>query len=398
MIQESFACRACNEAVAPGRLSCPHCGTVLAAVAGRRPSEPAHEVGGWVTGASDTAGSTLDPEPIPAPAAADSAQEEPGPAPVLAPPVLTPSPAPWPAATGIPSVLGTVREPDPAVDAMGHAESAAWLDSRQLELDQPAATDALDVSDPQPAPPPAFGATPGAWVPPMPAVLDPGPRPADAPAPFQARAWIGQHGSDEPSATASGGGSQAIVTPGSVFDVSTPGGRPLTAAAVMPAAGPIGGQMAGAGVASAAEERRPFLSIDGARIDDAAGWLVLAGSMATAIGFLVPWSRVVIGSRGAGGYTDTWGLAGPAHGVVFLAAIVVFALAAVRNPVGPWLRTGIAGLVLGSLVFGLLWPYLFGPLGAGPGVMLLVVAALLLFVGGVASAVVHRHAPPPPPV
>jgi hypothetical protein len=277
---------------------------------------------------------------------------------------------------------------------MGRAGSADWLDSRELELDQPAAAGALDVSDAQPAPAPAFGATPGAWVPPMPAEPDPGPRPADAPAPFQARAWVGQHGSDELSATAPGGDSREIVTPGSVFDVSGHAGRSLPAAAVTP----IGGQAVGVGAPAATEARRPFLSIDGARIDDAAGWLVLAGSMATAIGFLVPWSRVVIGARGAGGYTDTWGLAGPAHGVVFLAAIVVFALAAVRNPVGPWLRTGIAGLVLGSLVFGLLWPYLFGPLGAGPGVMLLVVAALLLFVGGLASVVVHRHAPPPPPV
>ena len=398
MIQESFACRACNESVPPGRLSCPHCGTVLAAVAGRRPPEPARQAGDWVTGASEVAVSTLDLEPAAEPATTQPAQAEPGSAPVLTSPVLTPSAAPWPAATGIPSVLGPVREPDSSVDSTGRAGSADWLDSRELELDQPAAAGALDVSDAQPAPTPPFGATPGAWVPPMPAERDPGPRPADAPAPFQARAWIGQHGSDAPTATAAGADSQAIVTPGSVFDVSTPTGRRLPAAAVTPAAVSIGGQTAGADAAVPTEARRPFLSIDGARIDDAAGWLVLAGSMATAIGFLVPWSRVVIGARGAGGYTDTWGLAGPAHGVVFLAAIVVFVLAAVRNPVGPWLRTGIAGLVLGSLVFGLLWPYLFGPLGAGPGVMLLVVAALLLFVGGLASVVVHRHASSPPPV
>ena len=143
---------------------------------------------------------------------------------------------------------------------------------------------------------------------------------------------------------------------------------------------------------------RALPSIDGMRVDDAAGWLVLAGSMATAIGFLVPWSRVIIGARSAGGYTDTWGLAGPGHALVFLAAILVFALAAVRNPIGPWLRTGVAGLVLGSVVLGLIWPYLLGPLGAGPGVLLLAVAALLLIGGGLTSAVIHRHAAAPPPV
>jgi hypothetical protein len=351
------------------------------------------QVSAWETGAMEAAIPTLDPEPAPEPAPVQPSPPDPGPAPVLAP-----SPARWPAATGIPSVLGPVRETDPSVDAMGHAETADWLDSRQLELDQPGATGALDVSEEGQAPAPALEATPGAWVPPAPAVQDADFRRADVPAPFQARAWIGQHGSDEPTATAAAGGSHAIVTPGSVFDVGAPNGRPLPAAATAPSAAPIGGHAPASGAPPGPEARRPFLSIDGARIDDAAGWLVLAGSMATAIGFLVPWSRVVIGARGAGGYTDTWGLAGPAHVVVFLAAIVVFALAAVRNPIGAWLRTGIAGLVLGSLVFGLLWPYLFGPLGAGPGVMLLVVAALLLFVGGLASAVVQRHAPPSPPV
>ena len=33
MVAESLACPSCADSVPPGRLSCPHCGTVLAAVA-----------------------------------------------------------------------------------------------------------------------------------------------------------------------------------------------------------------------------------------------------------------------------------------------------------------------------------------------------------------------------
>ena len=35
MVTESRACPSCGDSVPPGRLSCPHCGAVLAAVAHR---------------------------------------------------------------------------------------------------------------------------------------------------------------------------------------------------------------------------------------------------------------------------------------------------------------------------------------------------------------------------
>lgn len=377
MVQESFACPACHESVPPGRLSCPHCGTVLASVAGRRLPEPARSI--IARGAppdepieSIESRGSESTAPIEVPAAAPSARAaSPGSSSPLTPTV-----------EGTQSVLGSVGETEPRWAAVPEP----WEATEPAAATESAATE----------PPWAAVTTPGSWVPPAARSSVVSGRDAGPPAPFRAREWMGQHASAEHGEAMSASNLPAPAPPGPPIAAFHASAAPAigaqagaTAVAVPSAAG---------AVPSTSSERRPFLAIDGARIDDAAGWLVLAGAMATAIGFIVPWSRVVIGARGAGGYTDTWGLAGPGHAVVLIAALVIFTLAAVRNPVGPWLRTGVAGLVLGSLVLGLVWPYVFGPLGAGPGVMLLVVAAAILIVGGLASAVVHRHATVPPPV
>ena len=75
MVIESRACPSCEDSVPPGRLSCPHCGAVLAAVAHRvevgAAMEPRAPAGSRVAAAGAAAavaddGWDADPERLPA--------------------------------------------------------------------------------------------------------------------------------------------------------------------------------------------------------------------------------------------------------------------------------------------------------------------------------------------
>ena len=112
---------------------------------------------------------------------------------------------------------------------------------------------------------------------------------------------------------------------------------------------------------------------------------------------LLPWSRTVIGASGVG-YFDTWGLAGPLHLLVFLWALAVAGLSIVRKPAPPWVRSGLAGFALGAFALGITWPYLFGPLGAGIGVLAVAVGSFVLIATGVLAAWRGRHVKAEPPV
>ena len=87
------------------------------------------------------------------------------------------------------------------------------------------------------------------------------------------------------------------------------------------------------------------------------------------LGFLLPWSTVVIGARSVGSYFDTWGLASPTHVVVLAATCSSSPSGSSRTTVPVWLRTGVLPLALGGLLVGLVWPYQVGPLGADVGVL-----------------------------
>ena len=121
------------------------------------------------------------------------------------------------------------------------------------------------------------------------------------PVPIRPRAW-------DPVAAAAGDGAAAAVpaTPGRVRGIAMP-------------------------------------RIDRERVEETADVLMLVGSFGLVLSFLAPWADVVIGSRGSA-YMDTWGLAGPGHIALFLLALGVLALAALQNPIGRWLRTGVAGV------------------------------------------------------
>ena len=134
------------------------------------------------------------------------------------------------------------------------------------------------------------------------------------------------------------------------------------------------GQAAAATAASkadAAANRRRATCSTPTRVTEFVGWLAVAGSAMAAVGFLLPWGVSVIGATGIG-YFDRWGLAGPFHPIVLLSLLAMLGLSLVRNPVPLWLRVGLPGLGLGALLLGLVWPYLVGLSGTGPGAIVVV--------------------------
>ena len=380
MAVESSACPACGEHIAPGRLSCPQCGTVLAAVARSWRSEPAgHETApvvapqtapSWLDSATETAAAPVeaDATPIPSPVAA----------------LLDAAPDRWSSPAfddrdeGEPGGDHFVEDalPLPVVDEPAPARSLLRPNARTNPF--------LDDGP--------LGGVPDAAERPL---LEPDSEPTRTPAAYEAAAYVPPATAVLPGSTAgerdAGAATATDDVPARIlpraWDPAAAAAERATAAAPSTAVGP-----------AARRGRLALPGIDRARIDEAAGVVVLAGSMGTLVGFLLPWSRVVIGSRGAGTYVDTWGLAGQGHLVVFLLALGALALAAIPNRIDTWLRTGVVGIALGALVLGLAWPYAFGPLGAGIGIVLLVVAACLLLLGGLLSTLVQRHGGPPPGV
>ncbi len=126
----------------------------------------------------------------------------------------------------------------------------------------------------------------------------------------------------------------------------------------------------------------------------AAIWLDRAVAVAgglIALGLLLPWSSSVVGASGIASYVDRWGLAGPWHILVLVAAVVVAALAVVPTPFPAWSRSGLPALGLGAFVVGLVWPYLIGPLGGAIGSALVGIGGIVAVVGGLLVVWHGRH-------
>jgi hypothetical protein len=205
-----------------------------------------------------------------------------------------------------------------------------------------------------------------------------------------------------PSIAAAAG--SPYLAPSSVFNAARPGGAapvaPATAAAVLPT------DMAPQGVPSpegraTARPGKPLrpgsallfadlpFDVPSTLID----WLMAFGTGAATIGFFLPWSGVVIGAASMGGsYMETWGIASPAHLLVLLVSVAGFLTSVLPNRVPAWLRTGVLGLVLGGVLVGLAWPYMFAAgFGYKVGVIIEIVGALVLIVAGVLSILPSRH-------
>ncbi|HEY7702210.1 MAG TPA: hypothetical protein VIB02_07820 [Candidatus Limnocylindrales bacterium] len=368
MTAQSIVCRSCAADVPGGRLSCPSCGELLASVAGSRRSEaraggrrvvpdvlydvPAGPADPIVEGQLALDGAAVDAGP----ARRDPAAELPWATAMLedadddtddglddarderngstGPHVdhRDAAPGSTPADTAEPTTQGW----QVGAASLQGGPTPAYMP--RPDRRPPAASTA-----PAGAPVVAHGSVaPGAYVPPLP-VLPSAPAGAVAPA----RAWAGH----------------AASTPGDAPDA--PSGR-----------------------SSSAELD------DRARMLEFVRWLTVAGSAFAAMGFLLPWGLVVIGSADTT-YFGRWGLAGPWHAVVALGLLAVLALGLVQNGIPAWLRSGLPGLGLGALLLGLVWPYLALPtLGTGPGAIMAAVGALALAVSGVLAIVADRHAEP----
>lgn len=130
--------------------------------------------------------------------------------------------------------------------------------------------------------------------------------------------------------------------------------------------------------------------MDRRHVRETSVWLAVAGAALALAGFLLPWSNRVIGATGAG-YFERWGFAAPGHGLVWLTLLVVLGLGIVVNPVPVWIRSGLAGLVLGGLLVGLTWPYLVALPGAQAGALIVVGGGGLLLLAGMVAIASDRH-------
>jgi hypothetical protein len=128
--------------------------------------------------------------------------------------------------------------------------------------------------------------------------------------------------------------------------------------------------------------------------DDLAGWLVTIGSALAVVGFLLPWSARMPFAAGEFGYTDRWGLAVPSHLLLLLATLLLLVSSVRPTPIPAWVRAGVAPLVLGGLLLGIVWPFVIGGFGSQIGSLAVAMAAMVLVVGGGLAIRAERHGRP----
>lgn len=247
-------------------------------------------------------------------------------------------------------------------------------------------------STPEPVAVPEAPMPAGAYVPPS---------TSSGPFLLPARAWAGITSASPRPMAGLGLGTRPMATAGgsvalsrgaaSGILVKVPTRAPAPPAPRPPASAPTTSAPTDVDATTAAGEADD--EVEAGWMEAAAGWLMIIGSAVAILGFLLPWARSVIGAEGVGSYFDTWGIANPSHVLVVLALAAALGLAIVANPIPTWIRTCAVGLTLGGLLVGLTWPYLFGPLGAGPGVLAILVGGVMLAAAGILDLVEARHAP-----
>jgi hypothetical protein len=128
---------------------------------------------------------------------------------------------------------------------------------------------------------------------------------------------------------------------------------------------------------------------------DAPTRVVELGAGVAALGFLLPWADIVIGSGSIGGYLEQWGLAGPGHAIILTLVVGLAILALIAEHLPRWVRLGLPSIAVACLLSGLVWPYLVGPFDASIGVYVVAVGALVMIAGGLLDRVATRHAESP---
>ena len=339
MAIKTIDCVECGESVPYGRLSCPACGALLASVAGaRRPTVRTTRAASVATAVDDA------PEAMRAPAGA---------------PITADPQPPLAAEPAGPPAAGPVAAKESEVTA------------EPVAAGEPVPT--RPVIEPLLAPEPVE--TEGTLWPPLVA-----PAPTLVSRPYQALE-VDRHLPSSTLPTQPSAYRPSTYSPTDGPDWSDATAAEPEAATTAPSAD----------AASATGKATGSPLIDPARFVEIATWFAIVGAAMAVLGFLLPWSRVVIGASGVGGYFDGWGLASPTHVFVVLGLLAVLAVEILRAPVPDWLRTGIPGLILGGLIVGLVWPYVVGRLGADIGVMVAGLGGLALIIGGVVASWATRH-------
>jgi hypothetical protein len=183
--------------------------------------------------------------------------------------------------------------------------------------------------------------------------------------------------------------SEGYLEPSGVFS-PTPAAATVGAGARAPTAG--AGSPAGVAGAAIPGSASLFADLPFDAPNTLSGWLLALGAGAASVGFVLPWSAVIIGAASSGGgYLETWGLATPSHLVILLITAAGFLMAVVPNRVPVWLRTGVLGMIVGGVLVGMAWPYLFDGLGYQVGIVAELVGAALLIVAAVLSMLPARH-------
>ena len=392
---KTIDCGDCGESVPYGRLSCPACGSLLASVTGPRRStaSASHAVRAEQVSTAEapsvapepilvaTPEPTTTPEPVLADVAVAAVAAEVAEVAEVAEPIL---------AVAEPAPVAMEPDPVPGRESISLLASAVSTgpfllpdtDPRDLGWDPPEPeAPAIEAAD-EPATAP--------WS------ARPAPAPFLAPRPYDRRtvpepASIAAAASSLPSAYRAPALSLALAGP-SASDSA------LRASGLTSIGHSIGRAMGGDESPSKADDTGEAGGVDAERFVEIGGWFVVVGATMTVLGFVLPWSRSVIGAAGVGSYFDTWGLATPTNVLVFAGLLAVLGLGIVRTPVPAWIHSGALGLVSGSLVIGLAVPYLAGPLGADVGVMVVGLGGLALLIGGAVASWATRHAEADPPV
>ena len=399
MATRTVVCPECDAPLSPGRFACSSCGALVASVATAPrqfvPAEPTVPPG-------LTASSQAQPSaPAAAPVQQAARPAAPGATPALAAAVapVAPSaqrvPQPAPAAPpAAPAAVAIEESPAPR-------RTRAAAPPRRPRAATPATAFSADagaaVEPPQLRQPPVNVEPPVSWVMDASQAAKPAAPPAP-PAPSAPPSWP-EHPAWPPQASV-----DAVAVRVEAPESRIPAGAYLPPSAVLPPGEALPLATA-ARTPDIESESRPKLQMSLSafrlRLGDGTGPLgipvdtptrvVVLGAGLAALGFLLPWADIVIGSGKIGGYLEQWGLAGPGHIVVLALLVGLAGLALVAERLPRWVRLGLPSIALASLLTGLVWPYLVGPFNASIGVYVVAAGAIIMIAGGLLDRVATRH-------
>jgi hypothetical protein len=396
MATKTVVCPECDAPLSPGRFACSSCGALVASIA--------------TVSRSFTHVEEILP-PVPAPSIPDApppASRIPSPArfdeplpPRLAkvlPPTRRAVPTPRPET---PAPTPRQETPAPTVRVTTPAPRAPRRTQRPVAPEQEPLTWVLDEREQAlPVTAPLVAPTRAAPPPEAPVQVNPPPEPPMAASPSAEPSWPAHPTWPPPKPVGE------IDLPIEPMAPRVAAGAYLPPSAVLPPGEslPIAGHARnGPGEAEGRPEREASPSLRSRfRLGDGTGpagmpveiptRVVVFGAAVAALGFLLPWADIVIGSNALGGYLSQWGLAGPGH-VIILALVVGLALLALFAERLPrWVRLGLPSIGVACLLTGIIWPYLIGPFDASIGVYVVAVGAIVIIAGGLLDRVATRHA------